>query len=114
MEYNIPTEIKEKLYIYLDVNSCWKPLSYFDFELTSTDKVLLHVIDLDIKLPHKSIEELKGQVVLGLRNKKEKLIDEHLVEVAKIDEKINQLLAIEYQPIKEVDDGTISTSEGTT
>lgn len=96
---DIPTEIKTTLYIYWDTDNTWNPFSFFNFELTSPDnRILLHKMELDIQLPPMSVEDIKGQLVLNLRQKKEELITEHIFEVAKIDEKINQLLAIEYHP----------------
>ena len=96
---DIPTEIKTTLYIYWDTDSTWNPFSFFNFELTDPGgRVLIHKMELDIQLPPMSVEDIKGKLVLNLRQKKQDLITEHIIEVAQIDEKINQLLAIEYHP----------------
>lgn len=106
-DIKIPSEIKTTLYACLCIDSKWGhnigdiTVSVFDYTKrshTSDDKyILLATKDLKIKIPKTTID-FRGELVSGLEEQKEKELAEHHMKMKAFQDKIDNLLAIEYKP----------------
>lgn len=106
-DVEIPKEIEETLYVCLCIDSKWAhdigqiTVSICDRSRKgySDDTVylLLATETVTIKIP-RTVLDIKGELVSGLEARKEKELAEHHMKMKAFQDRIDNLLAIEYKP----------------
>lgn len=106
-DIEIPTDIEYTFYVCLCINSEWEHnighigISIYDYSSgkfgNANDKhILLATKKVKIKIP-KTIIDFRGELVGGLEEQKEKELAEHHMKMKAFQDKIDNLLAIEYK-----------------
>ncbi len=109
-EIKIPKTITKKLFITVGVDS-WNSnqISILDFDRTKLSKeveyVLLKTQEVTFDLSDAEFSDensIKKEIVKGLEEKKAKIKAETHMKIKEIQDKIDNLLAIEYKPQPEI------------
>lgn len=95
----LPKTIKKKIFVTLAISG-WRAgnIGCWDCDITGSDSdyILLTTQKVTFKLPQNI--DVKGKVIEGLEAEKEKIQAETHMKLKDIQEKIDNLLAIEYKP----------------
>ena len=100
---DIPEQLQRTLYVVYGTGKYnkgqiniqeYKPNS----NVTGFEGMLLKEFEVEIDLPKLSTDMVVKEQVNSLKKEKENLMAEHHMKIQKIDDEINQLLAITYQP----------------
>jgi len=106
-DVEIPDEIEKTLYVHICLQSKWEndigKISVHTFDRSGFDDddkhVLLVTKKIKIKIPKTTID-FRGELVVGLEAQKEKELAEHYMRMKAFQDRIDNLLAIEYKPEK--------------
>lgn len=94
---DLPKSITREIYIhYRTAGSSAGEIDIFDCNLSGSERILLHKMLLTIKIPPQ--EDLKTKVVEALENEIQEIQANAHMEVEKLRERIENLLALEYKP----------------
>ena len=91
----LPNQITRKLYVLYGIEG-WNQgcISIMDVAPSSSLILAEHVITLGI--PPQGAKELKGKMLVVLEDEKQKILAENYVKLKAVQDKIDNLLAIEY------------------
>ncbi len=117
MTDKIPENFNQTVYIYYHTEDSKFCSTHYDFwqnpESDYSKKFIL-ITQKDVEVPWPegfNINDLKGRIVDGLRAQQETLKAEAFVAVQNIEDKIQQLLCLEYQPAAKASVGDGSEDE---
>ena len=95
----LPKSEQKEIFILLDIGSFNAGrLSYADFDASKfgDDQILIGTQMVTFKIPQKV--DIKGKAVESLEEKKTKINAEFHMKLKEVQDKIDNLLAIEYKP----------------
>lgn len=82
-----------KTYVNVSPVDIWSDDDDYHYKILATKKVTIKIKEKDINL--------REEIVDGLEKRKSKMKARHHMEIKEIDDKIDQLIALEYKPQKE-------------
>lgn len=100
----LPSTITKRLYVsYVVGGYLAGEISVLDFSSVgiNTEKVEIHQLDVTIDLPEISTNTLKSKALDMLEAEKQKVLAENHKRLKVVQDKIDNLLAIEYKPESE-------------
>lgn len=100
----IPTEITRKLYAHYGIGGYSAGrITIYDCDVSTVDSnyIVLCEVEQTIKIPPVSQNDLKNKALDVLEDEKQKVLAENHERLKKVQDKIDNLLAIEYRPESE-------------
>ena len=97
----LPKKITKEIFILLDANGygnieeCFSCMD-FDASKYGSDKILITTKEVTFSIPQNI--DVKGKVIEGLETEKEKIQAAFHMKLKDVQDKIDNLLAIEYKP----------------
>lgn len=95
----LPKTAKQEIFILLSIGGHFAGALHFaDYDSSDYDenKILLGTQNVKFNIPQNV--DIKGKAIEGLEDQKSKLLARHHMELKGVQDKIDNLLAIEYKP----------------
>lgn len=95
----LPDSIKKNLYVHYRISGYFAgQIDVFDFCMEDDERILLCETSVVIKIPRINRDGIRSKALDALHVQKNKILAENHAKLKVVQDKIDSLLALEYQP----------------